>query len=64
MKYIKNPYMCPINPFYTCPLHDQAGGKKYYNLLSEDIYEDLYEDKYEDLCEDIYEDIYEEDEDN
>lgn len=38
----KNPYMCPINPFYICPFRNLTDDAIYDDFFSESDYEDLY----------------------
>jgi hypothetical protein len=60
MKAYKNPFACPMNPFYMCPFQNQAGMKEYYDFPGEDYYEDSYaededDEDYEGYDEDDYE---------
>jgi hypothetical protein len=41
-KLYKNPYMCPINPFYICPFRNLTDDAIYDDFFSESDYEDLY----------------------
>ncbi|HNU80070.1 MAG TPA: sialidase, partial [Bacillota bacterium] len=43
----KNPYMCPMNPFYICPFQNLTEDTEYDDSFIEEYYDELYfEDEY------------------